>query len=286
MNKTETKLPWSGHSNTRGLGILDKAEAAYSSIMMTQLTDLYAFAGYQIILAACLVAGLVRGFSGFGTSMILIPVIAAVYSPQTAVALVFLIDATAALPVVIPELRRVEWKSLLPGLIGFLAILPLGLAVLKFGDPVALRWALAALIMVSVAVLWSGWRYHGPRSPAVDVAVGGVAGFTGGACGLPGPPAIVYWMAAQLKAATVRANTMVFLYLTDCALGAGLILADILTMDGVIKGIGAMPFYLAGLLIGARSFGMASETGYRRIAFLIILIAAITSLPLFDTVLR
>ncbi|MCB1423568.1 MAG: sulfite exporter TauE/SafE family protein [Nitratireductor sp.] len=276
----------SGHSNTACLGILHPLEPAYSCCVITQLADLYAFSGYQIILVACLIAGLVRGFAGFGTSMILMPVIAAVYSPQTAVVLVFLIDATAAIPVVIPELRRVEWKSLLPGFVGFLAVLPLGLAVLKFGDPVALRWALAALIILSVAVLWSGWRYHGPRSRAVDAAVGGVAGFTGGACGLPGPPAIVYWMAAQLKAATVRANTMVFLYLTDCALGAGLILAGILTMDGVIKGIGAMPFYLAGLLIGARGFGLASETGYRRIAFLIILVAAVTSLPLFDAVLR
>lgn len=253
---------------------------------MAQLADLYAYYGYQIILAACLIAGLVRGFSGFGTSMILMPVIAAIYSPQTAVVLVFLIDATVALPVVIPEFRRVEWRSLLPGFAGFLVILPVGLAVLKFGDPVALRWALAFLISLSVAILWSGWRYEGPRSRTVEVLVGGVAGFTGGACGLPGPPAIVYWMAARLKAAIVRANTMVFLYLTDCALGLGLFLSGILTVDGLIKGAGAMPFYLAGLLIGARLFGRSGEIAYRRVAFIIILAAAITSLPAFDTVLR
>ena len=254
--------------------------------MMTQLADLYASSGYQIILAACLLAGLVRGFSGFGTSMILMPVIAAVYSPQTAVVLVFLIDSTAAIPVVIPELRRGEWKSLLPGFAGFLVVLPLGLAVLKFGDPVVLRWSLAILIMLSVVILWSGWRYEGPRSRAIDTAIGGVSGFTGGACGLPGPPVIIYWMAARLKAAVVRANTMVFLYITDCAIGVGLFLSGILTFDGLIKGAGAMPFYLAGLLIGARGFSMANETTYRRIAFLIILVAAITSLPLFDAVLR
>ena len=197
--------------------------------MMTQLADLYASSGYQIILAACLLAGLVRGFSGFGTSMILMPVIAAVYSPQTAVVLVFLIDSTAAIPVVIPELRRVEWKSLLPGFAGFLVVLPLGLAVLKFGDPVVLRWSLAILIMLSVVILWSGWRYEGPRSRSIDTAIGGVSGFTGGACGLPGPPVIIYWMAARLKAAVVRANTMVFLYITDCAIGVGLFLSGILT---------------------------------------------------------
>ena len=157
--------------------------------------------------------------------------------------------------------------------------------------PLAEAYALIFLIpifvtVLSVVILWSGWRYEGPRSRAIDTAIGGVSGFTGGACGLPGPPVIIYWMAARLKAAVVRANTMVFLYITDCAIGVGLFLSGILTFDGLIKGAGAMPFYLAGLLIGARGFSMANETTYRRIAFLIILVAAITSLPLFDAVLR
>lgn len=238
--------------------------------------------GYQIILAASILAGLVRGFSGFGTGMILIPVIAAVYSPQVAVALVFVIDATAALPLVIQQAANVKWRTMIPFAIGFLATIPLGIYLLAHSDPSLLRWVLAIVILVAVALLWSGWTWKGPQNNLVSACVGGISGVAGGACGLPGPPAIVYWMASNLPAAIVRANTMVFLYIGDLAIGAGLIWSGILTMDTVIKGLGAFWFYLAGLAAGAIWFRGASEEFYRRIAFLIILTAAITSLPILD----
>ena len=146
--------------------------------------------------------------------------------------------------------------------------------------------AVAAVILLSVIILWSGWRYLGPRGAKIAFGVGGLSGLAGGACGLPGPPVIIYWMASRLEAIAVRANTMVYLYLGDLAMGVGMFAAGILTLDTVIMAIGTMPFYLAGLLAGARLFDRASEAAYRRIAFLIILTAALTSLPLFDGLLR
>ncbi len=42
-----------------------------------------------------------------------------------------------------------------------------------------------------------------------------------------------------------------------------------------------IPFYAAGLFLGSRMFGLASERTYRLIAYGSILLAAILTLPVF-----
>ena len=41
------------------------------------------------------------------------------------------------------------------------------------------------------------------------------------------------------------------------------------------------PAYMLALIIGQRGFARASDTGYRRFAFVLILIVAIATLPVF-----
>lgn len=237
---------------------------------------------YLVILAAVLTAGIVRGFSGFGSGMIIAPVAAAFESPQFAVVLIIVVDSVPSLPVVIPAMRHAVWREVVPVCLGFLALVGAGLALLKFGDPVALRWIMAATIFAAVALMLAGWRYEGPRGPWISGLVGSLCGVLGGAFAMGGPPAILYWIASPLAATLVRANMMVFLFFTDVVTGAGLYFSGLFTADGVIKGIIAAPVYLAGLLIGTRLFSLASETTYRRIAFAIIILAAALSLPVLD----
>jgi len=233
-----------------------------------------------------LTAGLVRGFSGFGTGMIVAPAVSAIYSPQTALVLIFIIDSIPALPVVIPETKRCNWRELWPIIIGALLFLPLGLYVLKTGDENSLRWFITLTIFVAILALWSGWKYTGPRGNITSFLVGSLSGFLGGVAALPGPPAILYWMASKLSTTMIRSNTMVFLFAIDILTGVGLFLGNMFTSEAIFKGVLAAPIYLIGLLVGKKLFGFASEITYKRLAFAIILLSAISSMPLLDNMLR
>ena len=234
------------------------------------------------LLIATIVAGLVRGFAGFGTGMIVGPVAAAAYSPQHAVVLFLVIDILPALPLAVPALRKTSLSELGPVVAGYACLLPLGIWFLATGDTGALRWFMSAIILVVAAVLWSGWYYTGPRNPAVRLGVGGLAGFLGGSVGMPGPPVILYWMALRTGAGFVRANLIVFFVVTQIISGAGLIVAGIITREALTLGLVCVPAYLACMLIGARMFGLASEALYRRIAIVIVVAAAILTLPALD----
>ncbi|MEM7216538.1 MAG: sulfite exporter TauE/SafE family protein [Pseudomonadota bacterium] len=239
-----------------------------------------------VVMAIVFITGIVRGFSGFGSGMIIGPSTAALFSPATSLAMLTILDAIPTLTLVWGARKSVNWREIIPIVIGYALLVPLGVWVLKTGDPTVLRWFISISILIAVAILWSGWKYTGQRTSPVSFAFGGLGGFMGTAAALPGPPVLVYWLASSAKAITVRANMIYYLFLTDLIVILGYFIGDIYTAESVLRGLVCIPLYFVGILIGTSFFAGASEQLYRRIAFIMILISAITSLPLLDGILR
>jgi uncharacterized membrane protein YfcA len=236
--------------------------------------------------AVAALSGFVRGFAGFGSALIYIPLVAAIYEPRIAAPTLLLIDLAGGVPFTIRELKRCNWREVGPVTAAAALAVPFGTMALIVIDPVLLRWFIAVLVLGLLAVLASGWRYHGKPALPASIGVGLFAGFGGGAVQIAGPAVIVFWLGGASNAVTVRANLMVFFMLMGfvaCAvyLAQGIITAEILALS-VLLGI---PFALA-LWVGARWFHGASEAAYRRAAYAIIVAAAIVSLPLWDGWLR
>ena len=257
-----------------------------TGLLLAEVSGMLAETAMQIVIVIVFVTGIVRGFSGFGSGMIIGPSTAALYSPVTSLAMLTILDAVPTLTLVWGARRDVNWAEVLPIVVGYAVFVPLGVWVLKTGDPIVLRWFISVSIFIAVAILWSGWKYTGSRSKAVSFSFGGLGGFMGAAAALPGPPVLVYWLASAAKAITIRANMIYYLFLTDLIVIAGYLLGDIYTRDAVIRGFVCVPVYFVGILIGMRFFAGASDQLYRAIAFFFILCSAIISLPVLDSMLR
>jgi uncharacterized membrane protein YfcA len=236
--------------------------------------------------AIAALAGLVRGFSGFGSALIYMPLVAAVYDPRVAAVTLLLIDTVGAAPFAVRAFPQCTWREVLPIFLSAAIAIPFGTMALLVVDPTVLRWFIALLVLSLLAVLISGWRYRGtPRLP-VTVGVGLFSGFGGGAVQIAGPAVIIYWLGGGNPAATVRANLLVYFLLTDVLLCVVYYLQDLFTPDTVALALLlAVPFFLA-TAAGAYFFHGASELLYRRIAYAIIAAAALVSMPLLDPWLR
>jgi uncharacterized membrane protein YfcA len=237
---------------------------------------------FWIALAIAVLAGVVRGFSGFGSAQIYIPLIAAVYSPRIAAVTLLLIDTFGTAPFTIRAFAHCTWREVLPMSIAAAIAVPLGTLALLVIDPIVLRWFISFLVLSLVGILALGWRYHGRPSLAVTVGVGLFSGLGAGAVQIAGPPVLIYWLSTAHNAVTLRANFLVYfllLDLTSCAvyLWQGLITPELLALSLLL----AIPFF-AATAAGARFFHGASEVLYRRIAYGIIAAAALVSLPLLD----
>ena len=142
--------------------------------------DFPALPALLISVVAAFAAAMVRGFSGFGSGLIFMPLAAACLGPRLAVGVLFVIDSILIIPYALAATQRIEWREILPLAAGALLTVPAGVFVLLHVDPVPLRWGLSISILLSVAALALGWRYRGRTRIWLSMLVGGVAGFMSG----------------------------------------------------------------------------------------------------------
>ncbi|SFJ05999.1 sulfite exporter TauE/SafE family protein [Jannaschia pohangensis] len=237
----------------------------------------------DLIWVACvaIVAGLVRGFSGFGTALIYVPLASLSLPPIWVLVTLTLMDLVGPLPNVPRALRdgRPREVGLLAGAAA-LALVPALFVLGHLGDA-GFRWMVSGLCLVTVILMASGWRWSGRMTSPRVAAIGGMAGFLGGVAGLPGPPVILAYMAAPLPAAVVRANIMLFLVLWDVIFGAALWASGRLTAEPVWLGIALIVPYLLANMVGAKLFRPDRERMYRIAAYSLIAAAAVAAVPLW-----
>jgi uncharacterized membrane protein YfcA len=246
--------------------------------------ELSAFA-LAALMAVALVASIARGFSGFGAALIFMPLASTVAAPRTVAALLLIIDLVAAAPFAPNAWKKADRKAVALMVFGALLTVPLGTYALTQFDPVTTRWIISAFVAVLLALLVSGWRYHGKAHPAATVGVGGLAGFCSGLAQTGGPPVVAYWLGQPIVGAIARANIILYFAMSDVISFTSYFVGGLLTFDVVKLALFVGPVYGLGLFIGARLFGVASEVAFRRVCYSLIALAAIFSLPALDPLL-
>jgi len=236
-------------------------------------------ATFAVAAGAAMLAGLVRGFSGFGSALVLSPSLAALYGPKVAVPVALVLELALAVPLV-PRVRHlVDWRRIALLCVAAALTVPLGARLLAIVDPEALRWAICALVFVAVALLLFGWSYEGRPHASATVATGAVSGLLGGSTGLSGPPVIFYELSGTQPIASVRASFIVYFSWVDVVAIVVFAIGGALTSRVLLIGALLTPFYLAAALVGASLFGRADPLFYRRLAIAVLALVAVASLP-------
>ena len=232
--------------------------------------------GWLVIIA--FVAGLVRGFVGFGTALIFLPVAAQITDPVWAVTVLIVMDLAGPAPAIPRALKDGHPKDLLRLVLATALALPLGLLVLFAVDPQWFKLAVSVISLIMLAALMTGKRYGGEVTPPVVWSTGGIAGLLGGAAGIPGPPVILLYMASSHPARVIRANTTAYLFFCDLMMLAGVFIAGRLAGLPLILGLIAMLPNLLGNLVGGAAFRPGYESLYRNVAYLIIAASSLSGL--------
>jgi len=240
-----------------------------------------------IFLAAVLfVAGFVRGFAGFGAGMIFMPVATSVMLPSTAAAAFLFIDGIVALPLVIRALRVCDWSTVVPAVIGAVIFVHAGAWLLANTDALLLRWFIFAIVTGLLLLLISGWRYQNRPTKPVCLGVGAVAGILGGVSQVSGPPVVAFWLSSAKEPAIVRANLIVFFALASVGTFIAYIVNGFFTLQVFHLLAVAIPAYALAIYLGSNGFKKADPGLYRKLAYGLIALAALTSMPALDPLFR
>jgi uncharacterized protein len=259
---------------------------------VTEFPDASTFAAvaadprFLAALAIAFLAGGVRGFSGFGSALTYIPLMSAVFEPRIAAATFLVIDFATGVTFAYAVRHLATWREILPLAAAAIVAAQFGALILQYADATALRWLISLLVLLVVAVLASGWRYHGRPRLAVTIAVGLLAGLIGGAVQISGPPVILFWLGSAAGIAVARANFIMYFTLFAAASILTYALHGLMTASVLALGLMIVPLHILGMWLGSRLFRLASEKVYRRTGYAITLASAILGMPLLDRWLR
>ena len=218
-----------------------------------------------------MLAGLVRGITGFGGAMVMSPPFALLLGPRLMVPVVLLLEGIAALPMVWQTRTQVRWRTMGPMLAAACLTIPIGGYVLVTADPALLRRAVAAIVIVFALVMLRGWRYSGPQRMPASIALAGVSGAMTGAIGVGAPPVILYLLSGPDPVAITRANLTLLLVGISLAGLAMLWSRDVLDLHSAWIALLLAPVYWGGLIAGVRLFSRLNDTRFRQFTLLLLI---------------
>ena len=220
---------------------------------------------------ATAIAGLMRGYAGFGTAVILAPIYSVLWGPKAGVPVMLLMELIVSIQLLPGAFKDADRRVNLP--IGGTAALmtPLGAYILITADGEVLRRAIGAFVLVFGGLLMSGWRYHGSRPLPLNMAVGAVSGLLKGSTGMSGPPVILYLLAGQEAAKTHRANLILFFSVISLISVFPPLFLGLFDLAALVRAAVLLPILVICARIGARLFHVVPQSWYRPFALIVLL---------------
>lgn len=231
-------------------------------------------------IAIALAAGVLRGATGFGSALVMAPLLSVLVGPQIAVPVTILLGLAGSVLLFSQYRRSVEFGLVSAmGLTGLLFIVP-GVWLLHFVDSEMMR-RLIAIVVFAIAASMLLVRNISFQSQSKSVErssilfASALGGLVMGATGMGGPPVVTYLAGRGGDAERKKANIVVAVG----ALEAGAIC--ILAIAGyfgqqtlLLAALLFLPF-CAGLWLGERWFRWKLLNAYERLVFVTLMITGL-----------
>jgi hypothetical protein len=218
-----------------------------------------------------LVAAAVQAATGFGFSLVAVPLLTLATGPRLAIVALALPALLLAVITVVRDRGHVRWRTVGALLTTVVVGMPIGLALLHLLDDRALSVFVAVTVVSCAALVWRNPRL--PRGLVPIAAAGLTAGVLSTAAGPSGPPLIAAMQTMGYGPRELR-GTLAAVFSLGGVLGiGGFALTGALTGRAAILGTVAGPAVLLGWWIGNHLFARIDATRFRR-AVLVVLVAS------------
>jgi hypothetical protein len=206
----------------------------------------------------------VRGYSGFGFSLLAITAISPVLPPVQIVPSIFLMEVAASLHLLPGVWTDIEWRALRYLAVGCCLGTPCGVYALAHAPVLPMRLALAVFVLAAAWALGKGRLLKQMPGSAATVATGAASGLFNGAFGMGGPPVVLFFFSAPMGLAAGRASLIAFFFFTDVIGLAWQGANGLIQLATVVRAALFLPPLAAGLWLGSRSFKGTDPSTFRR----------------------
>jgi uncharacterized protein len=231
-----------------------------------------------VLLFGALAGGFVSGLAGFGTALMALGIWLYVVTPDVAVQLV-LICSIVAQTWTLPSIwKSIDFKLVTPFLIGGLAGVPIGTALVAYADPHLFKLTVGILLLIFPAALFFQRQ---PMALSVggkvaDTGIGFTGGVLGGLAGLSGPIPILWasvrgWGKDERRGLFQTFNWTILTAAFVVQAGSGLVTRETMWLALLV-----LPATIGGAWLGARTYHALSDGDFRNVVLGLLFISGVT----------
>ena len=247
---------------------------------MLQITNLIQLTQFELLVCVGIVfiAGIVRGFSGFALSALIMASLATILTPVEILPMNFLLEGAAGLMMVRGGIKDADMRVVI-GLVVMSAVgQPVGL-YLTTHAPVELTqlFALATILILAI-LLFANVRPKNPDSATILYGEGLLSGFVTGIAGVGGMVVVIYVFSLGRKSVVIRASLVMYLFLSLVTSLFYYIYFDLMSETILWRGAILSVPTIIGVLIGSRLFSKSHEKFYRIFCLGLLIFLATTGL--------
>jgi|GEM_PF-75281 len=244
---------------------------------------------FGLFLTVVFLAGVVRGFTGFAQSALIMASLAVVIPPVSLIPVCYVLEGTASLLLFRGGAREADFRIVTGLAVGSAIGVPLGLQATLHLPADASRLVALVLILLLAALQLLGRRMSGVppmaagakrwlATPAGLCGAGLLAGVATGLAHVGGMIVALYVLATNAPPARMRASLVMFLFVGMFTSGVWLVSTDVLDRLALMRGLVLAPAVAAGVLIGARLFGPALQGIHRNFCLTLLIGLALAGL--------
>lgn len=218
-----------------------------------------------------LLAGFIQGLTGFGGGLVAIPLLCLIMEVKEAVPLSILSGVVITTTMAYELRRLLEWRKIMPMLVGSLPGIVAGTVLLKVADPLLINRVLG-LLLIGISVFNLTFK---PKPINPPIVWGYLAGFFSGAItasvGAGGPPVIVYTTLHDWKKDEIKATLTGFFVLNGYTTAAVHAINGVITANVLHSFAVTLCFVLLGTYAGSRIGGRINRRTYLRLVYLLLI---------------
>ena len=234
-------------------------------------------ATFAMALALVFGASIVRGLTGFGLAIILVPLLGLIVEPVQAVVISILLQLLAG-PI---GLKRIladgERETAIPIAIAAVLATPFGVWLLSVTPADVARVSIALLAIAAFALMFVPAKEAAVPGRKETWATGLVAGVLTGFASMPGPPVVPYYMRRKLPPAVARGSMLMVFFATAIAGSIASFAIGTANLHLLWLSVLFYPALYIGTRLGEMAFGKVSEPVWRTLVGVILGIAGIAA---------
>lgn len=223
-------------------------------------------------------SALLQGLSGFGFSILAVPLITLVLSPKVTVPILLIYSMIINIAVIYSSRKHLDfsriWILLIFGIIG----IPIGTKLLLIVNEDLLKLFIGLLILGFGLLLLKGFRKSFKNEKLSMIPIGIVSGILGGSISISGPPLIIFLSNQNVDKQTFRASLALYFFLLNIFTLPVYIYNGLITSEVISYSLKFSPGLIIGVILGNLFSHKIKEEHFKKFTLSLLIILGILAI--------